>query len=56
MCLASNYLRAERHTMPNFKLMTVAKHLKIEVDESRLHDALYDIHLTKMIYDKVNVK
>jgi DNA polymerase-3 subunit epsilon len=53
MCLASNYLKSERHTMPNFKLMTVAKHLQIEVDESKLHDALYGIHLTRMIYEKV---
>lgn len=36
--------------MENFKLMTVAKAVGIEVDESRLHDAEYDIDLTYQIF------
>ena len=50
MVLASHYLREKRATMENFKLMTVAKAVGIEVDESRLHDAEYDIDLTYQIF------
>lgn len=51
ICIASHYLKEKRHEMENFKLMTVARELGIEVDESKLHDALYDIQLTKEIYE-----
>lgn len=34
----------------NFKLMTVANALGIEVDEAKAHDAMYDIVITKKIY------
>ena len=50
MVLASQYLKKERHLMENFKLKTVAEYLGIVVDESRLHDAEYDIELTYEIY------
>lgn len=53
MVLASNYLKGTRHKMPNFQLRTVAEHLGITVDETKLHDALYDIELTQAIYNKV---
>jgi DNA polymerase-3 subunit epsilon len=36
--------------MENFKLSTVAKELVIITDETKLHDALYDIKLTRAIY------
>lgn len=48
--LAMNVIKENRHKFPNFKLATVAKILGIEVDETRLHDALYDIHLTRDLY------
>jgi DNA polymerase-3 subunit epsilon len=48
--LAAQYLLHRRHSMPNFKLMSVARELGIAVDESRLHDALYDIELTRACY------
>lgn len=51
--LASNKLKSERHKMVDFKQMTVAKHLGIEVDETKLHDAEYDIDLCMQIYEKV---
>ncbi len=51
MVLASNKLKSERANLLNFQLKTVSKHLGIEVDEDRLHDAMYDIELTKRIYD-----
>jgi DNA polymerase-3 subunit epsilon len=48
--LASQYLLKRRAKMPNFKLMSVAKELGIEVDETKLHDSSYDVYLTRKIY------
>ncbi|QES88829.1 3'-5' exonuclease [Rhizosphaericola mali] len=56
MCQAADFLKKERHLMKDFKLSTVADFLKIEVDPDKLHDALYDIYLTKAIYDKISYK
>lgn len=53
MILAGEYLKDVRREMTDFKLMTVAKQLGIEIDESRLHDGFYDIELTKKVYDIV---
>lgn len=53
MVLAGQKLMNERHLMPNFQQGTVAKHLGIEVDESRLHDAVYDVEIMIQIYKKV---
>lgn len=53
MVLASAFLAFERPQMENFKQSTVAKTLGIEVDDSRLHDAEYDIKICKAIYDTV---
>lgn len=50
MVLASQYLLAERPLMPNFKLSTVAAQLGVSVSEDKLHDALYDIYLTREAY------
>jgi DNA polymerase-3 subunit epsilon len=36
--------------MKDFKLMTVAQEVGLVVDESRLHDANYDIELTRGVY------
>ena len=36
--------------MENFQLKTVAKFLGVEVDETKLHDAEYDIYLTIEIF------
>jgi DNA polymerase-3 subunit epsilon len=49
--LASNRFRRERNTFPDFKQMTVAKRLGIEVDESKLHDAEYDISICIQIFN-----
>jgi DNA polymerase-3 subunit epsilon len=54
MVLASNKLKGKRHLMENFKQSTVAKYLGIEIDESKLHDALYDIEICLDIYNKVS--
>lgn len=53
MVLASAHLADKRHEMENFKLATVAKFLGVNVDDNSLHDADYDIFLTKAIYDIV---
>jgi DNA polymerase-3 subunit epsilon len=39
--------------MENFKLCTVAKHFGIVTDEEKLHDAFYDIQLTRAIYEYI---
>jgi DNA polymerase-3 subunit epsilon len=54
MVLATPYLAAMRTEMENFKQGTVAKTLGIQVDDSKLHDALYDIQICKAIYDIVS--
>jgi DNA polymerase-3 subunit epsilon len=53
MVLAAEKLKNVRHQMPNFQLMTVAKHLGIEVEEDKAHDGYYDITITKKLYDKL---
>lgn len=37
----------------NFKLGTVCKDMGIKVDDTKLHDALYDIKLSKELYNKL---
>jgi len=37
----------------NFKLATVCKDMGIEVNEDKLHDASYDIQLSKELYNKL---
>ncbi len=49
--LAVDELREVRHTMENFKLPTVAMMYGIHIDEGRLHDAMYDIELTYLLYN-----
>lgn len=48
--LAMDHLKEIRHTMPNFKLMSVARQMGVEVDESQLHDAMYDVRITREVY------
>jgi DNA polymerase III subunit epsilon len=56
MVLATQYLIDKRPAMENFKLSTVAKACGIDVEAEALHDALYDITLTKKVYDIVTAK
>lgn len=53
MRMAGLALMDERVQLDNFKQGTVARKLGIEVDESKLHDALYDIHITRKIFKKI---
>jgi len=50
MTLASQYLLDRRSAMPSFKLKRVAQELGIEVDPLELHNAKYDVELTRKIY------
>ena len=54
--LAANYLRSERHTMPDFKLVTVGKKLlpDVDIDETKAHNALWDASLSMAIYHRIN--
>jgi DNA polymerase-3 subunit epsilon len=45
------HLIEKRHTLPNFKLGTVADYLGIEV-HGEFHDAMADIETTRMIFEK----
>ena len=54
MVMATPYLAHKRSEMENFKQGTVAKTLGIQVDETKLHDALYDIKICRAIYDIVS--
>lgn len=53
MIMATYYLMPDRHRMPSFKQKRVALWLGIPVDESRLHDGMYDLELAYAIYLKV---
>jgi len=55
MILAAYKMVDKRRWMPDFKLLTVADRLGIPVDKTRLHDAFYDIEITKKVYEKVIV-
>lgn len=50
---ASRYFVHYRPALLNFKLGTVAKALGIETDKSSLHDGLYDIKLTLLMFKKL---
>lgn len=56
MVLASEYLKNVRRNMQSFSLFAVAKYLSIDVDQGRLHDAIYDIEITKKNYDLITGK
>lgn len=53
MVLATQHLMHKRPDMTDFKLETVARTLGIEIEQSKLHDASYDIYLTKEIYQRI---
>lgn len=53
MLLAVPVLADRRHRMKNFQLRTVAEEFGIEIEEEKLHDANYDIYLTKKIFNRI---
>lgn len=50
MLSLSHILMKRRSSMTSFKLMDVAKHLGFEIDSNKLHDAMYDIEITNVLY------
>lgn len=50
MSIATMYLESKRPDMVDFKLITVAQTLGFVIDEKQLHNALYDIWLTREIF------
>ena len=52
MTLAMKHIMKTRHEMPDFKLATVARKFGIEVDENRQHEALYDVSITKKLFEQ----
>lgn len=55
MVLAAEHLKFDRHTMENFQQSTVAKKLGIEIDNKRLHDAVYDVEVCREIYKRISL-
>ena len=49
--MAHAYLIEERSKLPNFKLGTVGEYIGVDVESGDLHDAFYDIKLTKAMYN-----
>lgn len=56
MSLAAHYLMQKRHIMENLKQGTVAKFLGIEVNDSKLHDGVYDLDILIKIYNIISGK
>lgn len=56
LVLASTFLAARRHDLPNFKLATVAEALGIDINAGKLHDASFDIDITKQVFDFIMSK
>ena len=50
MGMAAIHFMQTRGSMQDFKLLTVARALGLEVDETKLHDARYDIALTREMF------
>lgn len=56
MGLAAMHLIERRSELANFKLATVAQAMGIEVDEKKLHDSMYDIYLTRQLFQRIAAK
>ncbi|HEC64727.1 MAG TPA: 3'-5' exonuclease [bacterium] len=53
MAIAAAGLMDRRHKIKNFKLATVCEAYGIQVDPARIHDSMYDIEITRQLYDKI---
>lgn len=52
MNLMAVVLRKERHLLENFRQITIANYLEVDlVEEENFHDAYFDIRITKKLYD-----
>ncbi len=55
MQIAFKHLLNVRHKMPNFKQVTVAPELGIEIDLKKAHGAMYDVEIVRKIHDTLCV-
>lgn len=53
--LAIRQLMPVRSQMENFKLMTVARQMGIDIEEAKLHDAVYDCDVTWQVFQKLRI-
>lgn len=53
LVLASQHLLHKRSQMLNFKLGTVAETLGVRVEDEHLHDGLYDVQVTREVYNRI---
>lgn len=53
--LASYVMMDKRHEMPKFRLIEACKAFDIVVDDSKLHDAIYDVELTRSLFHKIKL-
>lgn len=51
LVLASTFLAPRRAELTNFKLATVADFMGIDTNAGKLHDASFDIYVTRQIFD-----
>ncbi len=56
MVLAAHYLMKVRHEMIDFKLKSVFEKCLGAYDEKKLHDATYDIELTRSLYKHLSIE
>lgn len=56
LVLASTFLADRRAELQNFKLATVADFLGIDTTAGKLHDASFDIFVTKAVFDFIMSK
>ena len=56
LVLASTFLADRRAELQNFKLATVADFLGIDTTAGKLHDASFDIYVTKAVFDFIMSK
>lgn len=56
LVLASTFLADRRAELSNFKLATVAQFLGIDTTAGKLHDASFDIYVTKAVFDFIMSK
>jgi DNA polymerase-3 subunit epsilon len=50
MAICADALLSKRQTMPNFQLDTVATMMGVKIDPQLLHNAMYDVQITREIF------
>lgn len=53
MRLVAFFFMDDRYKIKNFKLETIAEMFGIILNENKLHDAMYDVEITRAIYNKL---